>query len=273
MRGKSSSLIPFLRRYARLYRVFARNNLVREMEFRGNFWAKVVTNVGWLLLYVLLIKILFANTRSVAGWNEGEMFLLLGTFMLTRALMDILFTQNLGQIPELVRMGTMDFVLTKPVPSQFFVSARYVSLDEVGSLVGAGAILAYGLSGAGITPTAAQIAAWGFLVLCGLALFYAIQLLLMTLSFWLIRLDNLTALTDTVVFIARYPPDIFGKYLAWFFTYLLPLAFLAAVPTLALKEGVRGYWLLTGALITAIFLTATALFWRYATRVYTSASS
>ncbi len=266
-------MIGALRRYGRLYRVFARNNLVREMEFRGNFWAKVATNLGWLLLYVLLLKILFSNTRSVAGWSEGEMFLLIGTFMLTRSLMDILFTQNLGQIPELVRMGTMDFVLTKPVPSQFFVSARYVSLDEFGSLLGAAGILAYGLSKAGITPTLAQIAAWGFLALCGLAIFYAIQLLLMTLSFWLIRLDNLTALTDTVVFTARYPPDIFGKYLAWVLTYLLPLAFLAAVPTLALKQGVRGSWLLAAVLVATVFLTAAALFWRYATRVYTSASS
>lgn len=266
-------MIIALRRYARLYRVFARNNLVREMEFRANFWAKVVTNLGWIFSYVLFLKIFFANTRSVAGWNEGQVFLLFGTFMLTRALMDILFTQNLSKIPELIRMGTMDFVLTKPVPSQFFVSARYLSLDEIGSLLGAFVVLAYGLAKTGLAPTPAQLAAWAFLVVCGLALFYAIQLLLMTLSFWLIRLDNLTALTDTIVFVARYPPDIFGKHLALFFTYLLPLAFLAAVPTLALKDGVRVFWLVAAVVVTGVFLLTASLFWRYATRVYSSASS
>jgi ABC-type uncharacterized transport system permease subunit len=55
---------------------------------------------------------------------------------------------------------------------------------------------------------------------------------------------QLSALADTVVFIARYPPNIFGKFLATFFTYVLPLAFLGAVPALALKEGVRATWLL-----------------------------
>ena len=265
--------MTLLRRYARLYRIFARNNIVRELEFRGNFWAKVVTYIGWMFAFILSLKIVYANTQAVAGWTEGEAFLLFGTFMLARALMDILFTQNLGKIPELIRMGTLDFVLTKPVPSQFFVSARYLSLDELGSVAGSLLILVYGLSKTNLTLNFAQVAAWGFLVLCGLALFYAIQFLLMTLSFWLIRVDNLSALTETVVYVARFPPDIFGKYLTWFFTYLVPLVFLAAVPTLALKEGVRPFWLALAAALAAVFLTAAALFWRYATRVYTSASS
>lgn len=262
-----------LRRYARLYRVFARNNLVRELEFRGNFWAKVVTNVAWLGLYVLLLKLVFRNTRAVAGWSEGEMFLLIGTFMSTRAWMDTLFTQNLSKIPEMIRLGTLDFVLTKPVPSQFFVSARFVSLDEVGSLFGAFAVLGYGLWKAQLSPTIAQIVAWLFLCVCGLLIFYAVQMLLMTLSFWLVRLDNLTALADTVVFIARYPTSIFGKWLAGFFTYVLPLAFLGAVPALALKEGVRAWWLVAAVLVAGVFLAAASAFWRYATRSYSSASS
>ncbi|MBC8101511.1 MAG: ABC-2 family transporter protein, partial [Cytophagales bacterium] len=108
---------------------------------------------------------------------------------------------------------------------------------------------------------------------CGLIILYALQLLLMTLSFWFVRLENLSALVDTVVFVARYPPDIFGVYLRLFVTYFLPLAFVAYVPTLALKTGVSGYWLLASLGTTTVFLAASSLFWRYATRVYTSASS
>ncbi|MBC8100970.1 MAG: ABC-2 family transporter protein, partial [Cytophagales bacterium] len=196
-------MIAFLRRYGRLYRVFARNNLVRELEFRGNFWGKVVTNIAWLFSFVLFLKILFANTDAVAGWNEGEVFLLFGTFMLSRALMDVLFTQNLSKIPEMIRMGTMDFVLTKPVPSQFYISTRYLSLDEIGSVLGALAVLGYGTFLTHATPSAFQIVAWLLLTFCGLIILYALQLLLMTLSFWFVRLENLSALVDTVVFVAR----------------------------------------------------------------------
>ena len=264
-----------LLRYARLYRVFARNNVVRELEFRGNFWAKVATSVGWVVAFAAIVKLIFANTTAVAGWSEGEVFLLFGTFLLVRSLMDILFTQSLSKIPELVRMGTMDFVLTKPVSSQFYVSARYLSLDEVGTFLAAWLVLFYAGSLARLTSvTPAQAAAWAFLTLCGLSVLYCIQMLLMSLSFWLVRIDNLSALTDTVVFVARYPPDIFPRYLAFAVTYLLPLAFVAAVPTRVLKEGVVHVpTLLAAAGIAALFLLLTALFWRYATRSYTSASS
>src|SRR5262249_12655368 len=143
-RGRVVEMRRSLGRYLRLYRIFARNNVARELEFRGNFWAKLVTNLGWLTMLVLFLKVLFANTQSVAGWDEGHMFLLTGTFMLSRSLTDLLFSLNLSKIPEMVRLGTMDFVLTKPVPSLFYVSARYLSLDEIGSIFGAIAVLAYG---------------------------------------------------------------------------------------------------------------------------------
>lgn len=261
-------------RYVRLYRVFARNNLVRELEFRANFWAKVMTNIGWLASFVVFIEIIFKNTNSVGTWNKGQIFLLFGTFLMVRSLMDILFTQNLGKIPELVRMGTMDFVLTKPVPSLFYVSARYLSLDELGSLLGAFGVLGYSIWLLKITPSPLQIGAWTVLMLLGLITLYAIQLLMMTLSFWLIRIDNLTALTDTVVFIARYPPDIFPRLLNFFISYIVPLAFVAAIPaSVLLGKRAMGPALLISFGVTALFLTLANAFWQYATRSYTSASS
>lgn len=260
-------------RILRLYRVFVRNTLVREMEFRGNFWAAMGTNAAWLLLSIVFLEIVFRNTTAVAGWSKGEMVLLLGTFMVTRSLGDILFTPNLSKIPEMVRMGTLDFVLTKPVPSQFFVSTRFLQLDESTNLIGGIAVLIYGARLAHVTPSPMQIAAWALLLLCGCVIFYALQLILMTLSFWLVRIDNLWALADTVINTARQPISIFGRKIGFLLTYILPLAFVAYVPSLAFKEGVRWQWLVSGLAVTLAFVGAASWFWRYATRAYTSASS
>ena len=69
-----------MRRHLRLYRAFWRNCLRQAVEFRANFWANLLTNVGWLFSLVLFMKLIYLNTRSVAGWSEGEMFLLVGTY-------------------------------------------------------------------------------------------------------------------------------------------------------------------------------------------------
>ena len=76
------------------------------------------------------------------------MFLLIGTYSVLRgADGHALFYQNLSDLPNQIRLGTMDFhACCGPVNSQFFVSLRYVSLDNLGHLVGAVGLLGYGLS-------------------------------------------------------------------------------------------------------------------------------
>jgi len=261
------------RRYLRLYSRFARNNFARELEFRGNFFAKIFVNVSWLVGYVLFLQIIFRNTASVAGWSQGEMFVLFGTYLIARSLMDLFFSPNLTKIPELIRLGTMDFVLTKPIGSQFHVSTRYLSLDEIGTLGGALLILAYGAHLAHLTPSLAQFAIWLLLVACGVAILYAIQLTLMTLSFWLVKVDNLSALVGTITDAGRYPTNIFHGILRHFLTFVIPLAFIAYIPTLVLKEHIRPDWIAAALAVTTVFVGLASLFWRRATQSYTSASS
>ena len=263
-------------RYIRLYGAFWRNCLRQAVEFRANFWANVATNLGWLFSLVLFLKLIFANTQSVAGWSEGQMFLLLGTYSVLRGLTDTLFYQNLSELPNQIRLGTMDFTLLRPVNSQFFVSLRFVSLDNLGHLVGALGLLVYGLSRLPALPSAPHIAAYLFLLLCGVVLMYALSLMTMTLCFWLVRLDNLFVALETVFGIARTPIDVFrafGPGAQFFLTYILPLAFLASVPVQALSNRLLSPALLVGPLLAAAFFLASALFWRHATRSYSSASS
>lgn len=263
-------------RHFRLYRAFWRNCLRQAVEFRANFWAGIATNLGWLFSLVLFLKLIYINTHSVAGWSEGQMFLLIGTYSVLRGIADTLFYQNLSDLPNQIRLGTMDFTLLRPVNSQFFVSLRYVSLDNLGHLVGAVGLLGYGLWRLPAPPAPVQVAAYLFLLLCGVVLFYAISLLTMTLSFWLVRLDNLFVALDTVFGVSRTPIDVFrafGPGAQFFLTYVLPLAFLAAVPVQALTRPLLTPALLAGPLMAAGFFGLSVLFWRHATRAYSSASS
>jgi ABC-2 type transport system permease protein len=263
-------------RHLRLYRAFWRNCLRQAVEFRANFWASLATNLGWLSSLALFLKLIYANTHAVAGWSEGQMFLLIGTYSVLHGITDTLFYQNLAELPNQIRLGTMDFILLRPVNSQFFVSLRYVALDGLGQLVGVVVLLGYGLWRLPAPPSPVHVAAYLFLLLCGVVLFYAISLLTMTLAFWLVRLDNLFVALDTVFGISRTPIGVFrafGPGAQFFLTYILPLAFLAAVPVQALTQRLLTPALLAGPLLAAAFFALSVLFWRHATRSYSSASS
>jgi ABC-2 type transport system permease protein len=264
-------------RHVRLYRAFWRNCLRQAVEFRVNFWANVLTNIGWLLSLVFFVKLIYLNTQSVAGWSEAEMFLLVGTYSLLHGVTDTLFSKNLSDLPNQIRLGTMDFTLLRPVNSQFFVSLRFVSLENLGQFVGALALLAYGLSLRQTVVPLRDVLAYVALLICGIVLSYAMSLAAMTLSFWLVRMDNLFVGLETVFSIARTPIDVFrvwGPLPRFFLTYILPLAFLAAMPTRALFGHLhQGRTLAIGAGLAVLFFALSAAFWRYATRSYSSASS
>jgi ABC-2 type transport system permease protein len=257
---------------------FVRNCLRQAVEFRANFFVNMFTNFAWVFSLLIFLGIIYNNTQSVAGWTKGEMFILFGTYSVLRGVSNSLFYNNLSQIPTTVRMGTMDFVLTKPVNSQFYVSLRYIALEDLGQTAGGLLVMVLGWSQLHHSPPAASsVLAYSLMLLMGLVIFYSLNLLLMTLSFWLVRLDNLMVLADTVFGIARTPIDIFGafgKIPVLALTYVLPLAFLAAMPVAALFGKINP---MTGVLessaIAGFLLTCSTLFWAKATRSYSSASS
>jgi ABC-2 type transport system permease protein len=118
-------------RYARAYRAFLRNCLARELEFRGHFLSLTVSNCVWAVLWLAPATFIFGNVRSVAGWDLDRMILLTGTFQLVLSLTNFLFYANMLRLSELVNKGELDFVLIKPMSSQFLVSTRYVTFNEL----------------------------------------------------------------------------------------------------------------------------------------------
>lgn len=260
-------------RVFRLLAVFMRTCLVKEMEFRGNFWMGLVANVVWVSSYLVFMKIIYSNTHSVGGWTQGQGIMLLGTYSLTRGIVDIAFSRNLAELPNLVRLGNFDYVLVKPVNSQFFVSLRYMNFGEVGSALAALAMVLYGARMDHIAITLGGVGGYIVMLACGICIFYGIYLILMSTAFWFVRVDNLWALGETVFQVARVPLNIFGPSAVKFFTFVVPLIFIAHVPSRALMSLVTPAMFGLGIVMALSSLFLSMLFWNFATRFYTSASS
>lgn len=263
--------MKLIRRYLRLYAMFFRNCLVREMEFRGNFFASCVTTVAWLFYYLFFIQIVYAHTDAVAGWTKGQALILAGSFSLNWGLMNALFSPNLSMLPEHIQKGTFDLILTKPVDSQFLSSARIVNLSEFTRALLSILVVVYGVRVNHTVVTAGAVLIYVALMVCGMMMLFSIDSLIMTLSFWLVRIRNLDAAFWSVATVARYPVDIFEKTLRNVLTFMLPIAFIATVPA----RGLSGSLGLPMVLVAAAFgfglLGASRLLWRTAARNYTSA--
>jgi ABC-2 type transport system permease protein len=97
--------------------------------------------------------------------------------------------------------------------------------------------------------------------------------MLMTTGVWLVRVDNLWVLGDSVMQVSRFPLDIYQPSLQRFFLYVVPLGFLATVPARQLARDADPRLAMLAVAWAVAFLIASRWFWKFAMTRYTSASS
>ncbi len=263
-----------MRRWLSIYRLFLANSFRREAEFKANFWAKVFSGFAWLFFFMLTLQLVYNQTPSVAGWTKPQGFMLIGTCYLLGAIAQMTFYGNISQFPTMIQTGVFDFALVKPVSTLFWVGFRFVNLDAIASIIGSVGMLIWG--GLQLGAETPGLTDWVFYVVmfvCGLLIYFGMFLLMMSTAFWFVRVDNLTVLMDMLSWTARFPMDIFTGVSRILFTYVIPIAFLATIPTAALLGRLPVWWVGVGIAITTVILSAALGFFRYALRSYSSASS
>src|ERR1044071_2312008 len=117
-----TALSGTVRRYIRVYLACWRNCLARELEFRTSFALSAGSTMLWAIFSMVLAGLIFTNVRQGAGWDLDRMFILTGSFLIVEGLCAALFHRNMQRLSELVNKGELDFVLIRPISSQFLVS-------------------------------------------------------------------------------------------------------------------------------------------------------
>jgi ABC-2 type transport system permease protein len=261
-----------LSRYWRIYSVFFKSSIQKELEFRANFIAKVAMSCTWVLMTLVLISVIFSRTETIAGWNREQVFVLTSTVFFMEAIVRGFF-MSLMDIPSMARLGTLDFVLTKPIDSQFWVSVRRFNLEQVGMIIVGAILLMVNISHTSAHVNLAGVLGYLILILCALVIFYSFAVSLMTLGIFFMRIDNMWVLCDMTLEIARYPIDIFAIGVRQALIYIIPLGFLSTIPTKQLLNGFDPGLVALGIVWAIVFFLASRAFWKFAARKYASASS
>ena len=92
---------------------------------------------------------------------------------------------------EDVRLGTLDFTLTKPVDAQALVSMRQVEVWKLVDVVVGLVVIAVAITRLGAAVGPAEVVAFLVAMLAGVTIIYSFLLILATCAFWFVRLDNI----------------------------------------------------------------------------------
>jgi ABC-2 type transport system permease protein len=92
-------------------------------------------------------------------------------------------------------------------------------------------------------------------------------------SIWFVKIYNVTEVLRGLLEAGRYPMVAYPVAYRFFFTFIVPVAFLTTVPSEALLGRVELVWLLGAGLLALALFLISRMFWQFALRFYTSASS
>lgn len=260
-----------LRHLGRVWLTTLKVSLIREMEFRGNFFLGVIRQLGWLSAFIFFITVMFNHTSSVAGWSEPQVFVIMALSRLIEGAMGALFIPNLMSFTELVNRGRFDYILLWPPPAQFSTAFRRVHIENIGNILGGLILLAYAAAHLSSIPAAAWAA---LLVLAplGVLIYYDLLIIIVSLAFFIERLEAFWGINSLLSEPLTVPFEVFPRGARFALTYFIPLAFVVYVPAQALT-GRLIWWALPAAVGLAIVFTILAnLAWKAGLKRYSSAS-
>jgi ABC-2 type transport system permease protein len=260
-----------MERYLRVLSIFWRTTFAAEMEYRLNFVVSTLSSLGQLAGSLFGLFLFYRTGYTFAGWDWEQALIVLGIFTLFQGFSSTFLSPNLNRIVTHIQQGTLDFVLLKPISSQFWLSTYTLSPWGIPDLIFGAILIGYagGRLGLGIANYMFSVLP----LLFGFIILYSLWFMLGAMSIWFVKIYNVTEVLRGLLEAGRFPMAAYPVAYRFFFTFVIPVAFLTTVPAEALLGRAELIWTVgAGVLALVLFLTSRA-FWQFALRFYTSASS
>lgn len=260
-----------LKRYFQVLKLFLATAIAAELEYRVNFIIATLTSLGSLSGSLFALFLFYQGDYTFQGWSWEEALIVLGVFTLLQGFSATFLAPNLNQIVRQVQLGTLDFVLLKPISSQFWLSTRTVSPWGVPDVL-------FGLATIGYAGHQLNIAPVAYLraippLLFGVLSLYSLWFMLGATSIWFVKIYNVTEVLRGLLEAGRFPMAAYPVAYRFFFTFIVPVAFLTTIPAETILNRSELSWIAGAGLLAAMLLLVSRAFWRFALRFYTSASS
>ena len=180
---------------------------------------------------------------------------------------------SLEQFINSVRDGSLDFTLVKPEDAQFLMSFQVVNIWKLIDIVMGFAVLITALIRLGGKVGVGQAATFGLMLLVGAVIIYSFWIILATLSFWFVRVENILVIFQSMYEAGRWPISLYPGWLRFALTFIVPVAFATTVPAQALTGRLTGETLAGAVAAAFVLLLVSRMFWRIGLRHYSGASA
>ncbi len=257
----------------RLLAAYFRIGVMGEAAYRVNFFFQLFQSLLGLGMAIVGLAVIFSYTDNLGGWKPEEILALVGVYILVGGIIKFVIQPGMEQFIEAVRDGTLDFTLTKPEDAQVLISIGKINIwSLIDILLGMG-VLAFALGRLGEKLGARQGAEFILMLTSGGIIIYSFFLILGTLSFCVVGVENILVIFQSMYEAGRWPVSLYPGCLLCGLTFFAAAAFATTVPAEALTGRLGGETLLGAVALAIALFIVSRLFWRVGLRHYAGASA
>jgi ABC-2 type transport system permease protein len=259
-----------------LYRRLVGAHVRSQLQYRLSFALNFVGMVLIALLDFVAILIIFQQIPALAGWSVEEVALLYGIACISFGLADLAIG-HLDLFPNMIREGTFDQILVRPLPSLFQVIASDFALRRLGKAAQGLAVLFVALAQADIDWSMGRLAMVPIAIVTGTVIYSAVWIALATVAFWIVdAIEFVNAFTYGGNFLSQYPLNVFARWLRGLVLFVVPISFVAYFPALYILDkpdelGLPDALRFFSPVVAVAAALAAHLAWSHAVRHYRSA--
>ena len=207
-------------------------HLKSELEYRTSFIFSFLSQILVFFSYYFVIISLFLRFNNIKGFTMYEVLFCFSIIQFCFAFNEV-FARGLDKFDDLIIEGGFDRILLRP--KNIIIQILYNESDFVKAsrLIQAIIILIISLIKLNIKWNIFKIVCIFLMLLSGILVFFSLFLLAASYCFITVQgLEVRNVFTDGGKHMAQYPIGIFSKGFVYFFTFIIPYAFVNYYPLL-----------------------------------------
>ena len=260
-------------RYLRLYLNCLRFSFSKAMEFRLDFFFRIVMDLAFYGMHLAFYAVIYQHTAVLGGWSEDQVLIFIAGFFIVDALHMTVFANNLWWLPSYINRGDLDYYLVRPVSPLFILSVREFAANSVVNLFAAIGISVWAVMRYTGEVSLMDIALYSVLIINGAFLYYLMHLAFLIPVFWTHSGRGFGDLYFKMHAFMEKPDRIFSGWLRRVLVTILPFSLMASLPAHALLEEWTWRLPLQVLGVTLLIWIAVVAFWKLGLKNYSSASS
>ncbi|MEN3357998.1 MAG: viologen exporter family transport system permease protein [Mycobacteriales bacterium] len=275
MRAAGPAIAPAPTRL-RAYALLLRSRLASQLVYRRSFALDLVGQAATVLLDLVEVLVVFHQVPVLSGFGVSDVLVMFGLSSVGFSLADLAVGQIDG-LGEYVRTGTLDIMLVRPLSVLGQLVTTDLQARRLGR-VGLGlGVLVVALARADVDWTPGRVALLLLTPVCGMVIFASLWVATSSVIFFLVEgQEFVSAFTYGGSYLAHWPLSVLNLAVARFFTFVLPNAFVAYLPAVAIlgRTDPTGLptWLAWCTPVAALWTVGLAgLAWRSGLRRYMGA--